>query len=207
VAIDSTEPKIVPRWEWRTFAKSLAALEARAAGGKGAGPRQSDEIYLLNLRGPHNAKIRGGVLDIKQLQQVNAEGLELWSPAFKGTFPLSQVQLGGAFVAWALPAPQFGRDIYTLEQFLGEIAARSQALRVVRVKKNRRGFTLSGCTAEFAGVVVDGIACESFCLEHENPALIVAALKDLALASQPNINYPEGLKRALGMGREALAAA
>ena len=116
-------------------------------------------------------------------------------------------QLGAAYAAWALPPPLFSRDIYTLEQFLDEIAAHSDALRVARVKKSRRGFTVGGCTAEFAGVVVDGIACESFCLEHENPALIVAALKELGLASHPNINYPEGLKRALGIGRETLAAA
>jgi len=207
MAPGSIESKVVPRWEWRTFAKSLAALETRAGGVAGVAPRQSDEIYLLNLRGPHNAKVRGGVLDIKQLREVNAEGLELWNPVFKGTFPLSRAQLDDAFAAWELPLPQFTRDVYTLEQFLDEIAARSQALRVARVTKSRRGFTVGGCTAEFAGVVVDGVACESFCLEHENPALIVTALKQLGLESQSNINYPEGLKRVLGIGRETLAAA
>ncbi len=204
---ESVAAKIVPRWEWRTFAQSLASLEARATGVAGVAPRQSDEIYLLNLRGPHNAKIRGGAFDIKQLQQVSAEGLELWSPAFKGNFPLTAAQLRDAFSAWALPPPDFARDGYTLEQFLGEVALPALGLRVARVAKVRRGFVFGGCTAEFAGVVVDGVACETFCLEHENPALILAALTQLRLTPQANVNYPEGLKRALGIGRAALAAA
>ncbi len=199
--------KIVPRWEWRIFAKSLAALAARVPEVAGVAARQSEEIYLLNLRGAHNAKIRGGAFDIKQLREVNAAGLELWSPAFKGEFPLSRGQLQQAFAAWALPAPDFARDIYSLDQFLGEVALPALGLRVARVAKARRGFVYGGCTAEFAGVEVDGVACETFCLEHENPALILAALGQLGLVSQANVNYPEGLKRALGIGRAALAAA
>jgi hypothetical protein len=205
--LETTESRIVPRWEWRTFAVSLAAVEARVPAAQSALPRHSDEIYLLNLYGPHNAKIRGGVLDIKQLRTVDRSGLELWSPAFKGAFPLSKAQLKDAFSAWALPLPQISRETYALEHFLDEIAVRSPSLRVASVSKTRRGFTLDGCTAEFAGVIVDGIACESFCLEHENPSLITNALKQLGLTSQENISYPEGLKRALGIGRAALVAA
>ena len=196
---------VIPRWEWRTFALTLDQLEAHIGAVARVSPRESDELYLLNLRGPHNAKIRGGVLDIKQLQEVNAGGLELWKPVFKAAFPLAAAGLRDAFTAWALPAPMVARDTYTLDQFLAEVAAPNPALRVAKVRKARRGFTFGGCTAEFAGVMVNGIACESFCLEHEDPSLILAALKELGLASQANINYPEGLKRALGLSREALA--
>ena len=197
-----------PRWEWRTFAQSLPALKKAVGNAAGtAAPRASAEIYLLNLRGPHNAKIRNNVLDIKRLQQVSADGLELWSPAFKGSFPASRAQLGDAFAAWGLAAPAFARDSYTLDQFLAEIVAPHHALRRVEVGKNRSGFEFGNCIAEFAEVVVNGIACESFCLEHENPALILAALRQLHLQPRANINYPEGLKRALGIASPALAAA
>lgn len=197
---------VIPRWEWRTFAVILNQLEARIGAAAQVSSRDSDELYLLNLEGPHNAKIRGGVLDIKQLQEVNADGLELWKPAFKAAFPLAAAALRDAFKAWALPTPALARDTYTLDQFLAEVAAPHPALHVAKVRKARRGFTFGGCTAEFASVVVDSHACASFCLEHENPMLIMAALKELRLASQANINYPEGLKRALGLSREPLAA-
>lgn len=197
---------VIPRWEWRTFALTLDKLEARIGAAGRVSPRESDELYLLNLQGPHNAKVRGSVLDIKQLQEVNADGLELWKPVFKGAFPLAVAALRDAFTAWALPAPTFARDTYTLDQFLAEVAAPDPALRVAKVRKARRGFTCGGCTAEFASVVVDNNACASFCLEHENPVLIMAALKELGLASRANINYPEGLKRALGLSRESLAS-
>ena len=197
-----------PRWEWRTFAYSLSALKKLvSAGASDNAPRESSEIYLLNLRGPHNAKIRGGVLDIKRLHQVNADGLELWSPAFKAQFPLTRAQLADAFLAWGLAAPAFARESYTLEQFLAEIVAPHDALRRVEVRKNRSGFEFGGCIAEFADVAVDGVRCESFCIEHENPALILKALKRLHLQLEVNINYPEGLKRALGIASPALAAA
>jgi exopolyphosphatase / guanosine-5'-triphosphate,3'-diphosphate pyrophosphatase len=201
----STASTVVPRWEWRTFAKSLKALEASIPAAACALLRPSEEIYLLNLRGPHNAKIRGGILDIKQLQIVNAEGLELWRPAFKGAFPLSQAKLQDAFAAWALPQPQFSGEAYTLERFLEEIAVCSADLRITHVCKNRRGFSLGGCTAEFVDVIVNGISCESFCLEQEDPSLITKILKQLGLASRANINYPEGLKRALGISPIGMA--
>jgi hypothetical protein len=205
-APDNATP--APRWEWRTFAKTLPALRnAIGAIADAAAPRESGEIYLLNLYGPHNAKIRNGVLDIKHLHQVNADGLELWNPAFKAQFPVTRGQLAEAFLAWGLAAPSFARESYTLEQFLAEIVAPHDALRRVDVKKTRSGFEFGGCIAEFAGVVVNGVACESFCLEHENPALILAALKQLHLQLQANINYPEGLKRALGVANPALVAA
>jgi hypothetical protein len=37
-------------------------------------------------------------------------------------------------------------------------------------------------------------------LEHEQTGPILEALNDLGLVNVPNINYPLGLKRALGLG-------
>ena len=63
------------RWEWRTFSPSLADLEAKIGSAVRIAPRQSDEIYLLNSATPHSAKIRGAVLEVKQLVQVDARRL------------------------------------------------------------------------------------------------------------------------------------
>ena len=70
---DSTN---APRWEWRTFGVSLSDIEAKIGLAARIAPRQSDEIYLLNFATPHSAKIRGGVLEVKRLLQVNPSGLE-----------------------------------------------------------------------------------------------------------------------------------
>ncbi len=47
--------------------------------------------------------IRGGVLDIKRLRQIDADGLELWEPVFKAGFSLSRSDLAAASTVWALP--------------------------------------------------------------------------------------------------------
>jgi hypothetical protein len=39
-----------------------------------------------SLRASQNAKIRDGILDVKGLQQVDVNGLELWEPVLKAKF-------------------------------------------------------------------------------------------------------------------------
>lgn len=190
---------IVPRWEWRCFAHALAAVAQSAAIPADAKPRESDEIYLLDMRGPQNAKIRDDVLDIKILHQTDADGLELWEPVFKASFPLSAADVAAAFVVWELPPTALPRANYTIGQFLDEVVPLQTDLRVVRVHKSRRGFTFAGCIAELAKLTVDATTIDSFSLEHENPATVVAAVRKLGLDPKGNTNYPLGLKRLLGL--------
>lgn len=204
-----TAPEIcaTPRWEWRTFGPTLASLEAKIGAVADVAPHESEEIYLLNFAGPDNAKIRDGVLDIKQLQQVDSSGLELWKPMFKAAFPLSAALLQSALSVWRVPAPfRFEREAYTLEQFLSELVAPHGALRPVRVDKTRRAFSFAGCSAEFVRVHIDGLVQESFCIEDEEPARVIAALRELGLNSHANVNFPAGLKRALVPSLETPAA-
>ena len=185
------------RWEWRTFSPSLADLEAKIGLAVRIAPRQSDEIYLLNSVTPHSAKIRGAVLEVKRLVQVDPSGLELWSPAFKAAFPVSAPMLQSAFSALGLPHPTTQRRAYTLDEFLAEIVDRNAALRAVQVSKWRHQFVFGGCTAELVRLRIDAILQDSFCIEDVAPARIIAALHKLGLDSHANINFPAGLKRAL----------
>jgi exopolyphosphatase/guanosine-5'-triphosphate,3'-diphosphate pyrophosphatase len=108
------EAKIVPRWEWRTFDSSLNAIEGRVAAAlEQVVPHTSAEIYLLRLGGPQNAKIRGGILDVKRLRQVDANGFELWEPLLKAKFPLNQNDVAAVFLEWQLSFPGLGRKTYT----------------------------------------------------------------------------------------------
>lgn len=185
------------RWEWRTFGPSLAGLEAKIGLAGEITPRQSDEIYLLNSATPHSAKIRGSVLEVKRLEKVDPSGLELWSPAFKAAFPLSAPMLQSAFSALGLPHPKIQRGTYALDEFLAKIVGLNAAFRSVRVKKARRQFIFGGCTAELVRLRIGAIVQDSFCIEDEAPARIIAALRELGLDSHANINYPSGLERAL----------
>jgi exopolyphosphatase/guanosine-5'-triphosphate,3'-diphosphate pyrophosphatase len=190
------EAKIVPRWEWRTFDASLNAIEDRiAAALERVAPHTSAEIYLLRLGGPQNAKIRDGILDVKRLQQVDVNGLELWEPVLKAKFPLSQNDVATAFLEWQLSPPELGRKTYTIDQFTNELPHPC----VTSVTKLRRRFTFAGCIAEFIRLSVDSLYLESFSLEHEQTGPVLKALSDLGLVTVSNTNYPLALKRALGL--------
>lgn len=193
------EPKTkrTPRWEWRTFGPSLSSLAAKIGLAAQIAPRQSDEIYLLNFATPHSAKIRGAMLDVKRLEQVDSNGLELWNPAFKAAFPLSAPMLQSAFSALDLPFPASQRGAYALDEFLKEVVDRSTALRAIRVNKARRRFAFCGCAAEFTHLRIAAVAQDSFCVENEEPTRVLAALRELGLDPHANISFPEGLKRAL----------
>jgi exopolyphosphatase / guanosine-5'-triphosphate,3'-diphosphate pyrophosphatase len=194
-----TSAMVIPRWEWRTFAPSLAALRRRVDGVAFDAPRESQETYLLCLRSSHNAKVRDGIMDLKWRKQVDPEGLELWDPVLKAAFPLDATLLPRLFEAWGLPIPALKRASYTLDQFLDEIMRPNPALRAVRTVKRREGFILDGTQCEFARIVADGVPLESFCVEHEDPSLVFHVIRSLALDSHQNINYPLGLKRALSL--------
>lgn len=194
--------KIVPRWEWRCFAPSLATIAQAIAIPSYAASRESDEIYVIDPRATENVKIRDGVLDIKRLRQTDANGLELWEPVLKAPFPLSRSDLAAASAAWRLPLQTLPREIYRIEQFIAEVISLRADLRVLRVHKSRRAFTFAGCIAELVRLTVESRTFESFSLEHEDPARILAALLMLGLDGHANTNYSLGLSRALGIERE-----
>jgi exopolyphosphatase / guanosine-5'-triphosphate,3'-diphosphate pyrophosphatase len=191
--------EIVLRWEWRCFAPSLATIAQAVAIPCDAASRESDEIYLLGLRGTENAKIRDGVLDIKRIRQIDADGLELWEPVLKARFPLSRSDLAAASAVWSLPPETMPCETYTIEQFIAGLNSLRPDLHAVRVHKSRRAFTFSGCIAELVRLAVESRTLQSFSLEHEDPKHILAALLALGLDGHANTNYPLGLRRALGL--------
>jgi hypothetical protein len=194
---------VVPRWEWRCFAPSLALLERAVAIPSDVVPRDSDEIYILDPTAPvtENVKIRDGVLDIKRLGQTDADGLELWEPVFKARFPLGRGDVAAAFAGWTPPLAALSRESYSIEQLIGDVIAPRPALRVARVHKSRRSFAFADCPAELVRLTVESIPVQSFSLEHEDPQRILAALRKLGLDGHANTSYPLGLERALGVAR------
>ncbi len=79
---------IAPRWEWRTFGDDFGAAEDRFAGLEPERSEDGDETYLLSTEGDASVKIRAGLMDVKTLQAVDADGLEQWLPVMKASDPL-----------------------------------------------------------------------------------------------------------------------
>jgi exopolyphosphatase/guanosine-5'-triphosphate,3'-diphosphate pyrophosphatase len=77
--------EVVPRWEWRTF-DDLRNAERYFAELRPERVEESDETYLLSRLSDASVKVRGGVLDVKRLERVNADRLERWRPVLKAPF-------------------------------------------------------------------------------------------------------------------------
>ncbi len=189
---------VIPRWEWRTFAASFGDAERGVRELEASDAQESDEVYFLAPGSDANVKIRNGLMDIKTLEQVNADSLEQWRPVMKGEFPLSAPDVEKVCAALQVTPPA-AREVYTLEQLQAELTHLSRGVRVVRVHKKRRRGTVGGCLAEVTEVVADGQATRTVAIECEDPTRVQAAVQEMGLDRFENVNYPRGLKRLVGM--------
>jgi hypothetical protein len=123
----------------------------------------------------------------------------LWEPVLKARFPLGLKEVATIFGPWWPPPTASIRDSYSFEQLVEDVVTPRPALRLVAVRKSRRGFTFAGCLAEFTKVSAGSVSVQSFSLEHEDPRRVLAALRTLGLKARANTNYILGLKRALGL--------
>jgi exopolyphosphatase/guanosine-5'-triphosphate,3'-diphosphate pyrophosphatase len=190
---------IVPRWEWRTFGDQVGGADERFASSPPQGSQEGDEVYLLSPAVDANVKIRNQLMDIKSLQQVNADGLEQWKPVLKEAFPLSAALVGQVFDALGIATPQLARAAYTLDQLIAELVEPAGRVRKVAVHKKRVQYRIGGCLAETTELVVDRRGTRTIAIESEDPGCVMAALRELRLDRIENVSYPRGLKRLVGM--------
>jgi exopolyphosphatase / guanosine-5'-triphosphate,3'-diphosphate pyrophosphatase len=184
---------IVPRWEWRVFGPGLGAAEDAFAALTPGPVQDSDELYLLSAA-DSNVKVRDDLLDIKLLREVDADGLERWEPVLKQGFPLPAAQVPAVLDALGIPLPpRLAREAYTLGQLLAELVERSGQARAVRVHKRRVRYRLGGCMAELADLEVGGQPVRTIAIESEDPAAVLAAVRQVGLDGQGNTSYPRGL--------------
>ena len=94
---------ILPRWEWRTFGRRFGAAENAFAAMTSTGVQESDELYLISADGD-TVKVRDGLMDIKRLREVDADGLQRWEPVLKADFPISTIDVASVFEALTLAA-------------------------------------------------------------------------------------------------------
>ena len=190
---------IIPRWEWRTFTNDLGKAEENIRKSPEGKTRESSEVYILSEVSMDNTKVRDNLMDIKTLQQVNDDRLELWLPIMKGTFPLPVAEIEKVFKCFKVALPKFNRSEYTFEQYVDEVIKPSKLLKAVNVVKKRTGFTINNCIVEIAEVKVEDKWIKTASVEMEDPALVIKTVRELGLDTFPNINYLRGLKNMVGM--------
>lgn len=191
--------EIIPRWEWRTFQQDLGTAEENIRKHQEGKTRESSEVYILSEVSMDNTKVRDSLMDIKTLQQVNENRLELWMPIMKGSFPLPASEIEKVFKCFRVSLPKLEREEYTFEQYLDELIKTSGLLKAVDVHKKRTGFTINNCIVEIAEVTANGKTIKTAAVEMEDPELVYKTVVELGLNIFPNINYLRGLKNIVGM--------
>lgn len=184
---------IIPRWEWRSFGQRFGAAETRLAALMPDGVQESDEIYLLTGTGD-NVKVRAGLMDIKVLREVNADGLEQWTPVMKAAFPLSSADAAKTIESLRIPVPSLSRASYTLDELIAALGESGAVVRTVDVHKRRVRYKVSGCTAELSDVVANGKPTRTIAVESENAQAVARAVRGLGLGGYTNTSYPRGLQ-------------
>ena len=117
----------------------------------------------------------------------------------EGHLPPTAAEVQIVFKALRVAPPPLARADYALGQFVGELAAPGGPLRAVEVHKKRARYEVGGCMAELTEVVADGKKRRTVATESEDPARVIAAVRELGLEGFENINYPRGLKQLVGM--------
>jgi exopolyphosphatase/guanosine-5'-triphosphate,3'-diphosphate pyrophosphatase len=141
---------IIPRWEWRTFDASLREVAKALLRHRSGSDQHSDELYFLSTRA--NVKVRDGLMDIKVLREVDANGLQQWLPVMKTGFPLPAAEAGRVFEALDVGDPPAASPSHTLDQFVETLARLPEPIRAVNVHKIRRRCTVGTVMAEVSDV-------------------------------------------------------
>jgi exopolyphosphatase/guanosine-5'-triphosphate,3'-diphosphate pyrophosphatase len=196
--VSSNLAGIVPRWEWRTFGERFGAAEKHLAALTPDSLKESDETYLLSLESDASVKVRDGLMDVKRLEHVGADGLEQWRPVLKAEFPLAAADVTSLLAALGVEGAKLTRQAYTLDQLVEDVVDPSDVLRAVDVHKHRTRYAPGGCMAELTGVRAGSRSTRTIAIESTDPALVVATRRDLCLTSRPNVSFARGLKRLVG---------
>ena len=178
------------RWEWRTFGDEFGAAEDRLGSLPVKQVTDSDETYLLASEDGSAVKIRDGLMDIKLLEDVDGDGLELWKPIMKSPLPVSAADAGRVLAALGVSVQTLDRHAYGL----ADLADASSEVATVAVHKKRRHVHIGDCLAELTDLRVGDRTTRTIAIESERAADVIAAVRELELESRPNVSMPRILK-------------
>jgi len=88
----------------------------------------------------------------------------------------------------------------TPTEFVDELGRTNPDVLAVDVHKRRERFSVHGCIAELTDARAGNASTQTFAIESEDAAQVVAALRALGLEDRPNVSFPRGLKALVGFG-------
>jgi hypothetical protein len=192
---------IIPRFEFRAFAQNFGMAEEKIRKiAEFERFRESSEIYILSTANNHNnTKIRNNMMDIKRFVKEK-RGLQQWEPKMKAEFPIKvNVICDEVFPAFGAAVPAFHRSEYTLAQFLEDIIKPRSDLALAYVFKRRYGYSVKGCQAEIADLLINGAAIKTLAVESVDVEAVLKVKATLGLEEYENVNYILAIKRIIGM--------
>ena len=196
----------MPRWEWRAFGDDFGDAERTFGGLSIERVDESDELYLLSRESDASVKVRAGRMDVKELQSVDDDGLEQWKPVLKAAFPLSPDDMDTVMRALGVGGARgIERDECSLDRLLEDVVDPNPDLLAVEVHKHREHYTLGGCMAELSEIKTEQGGRRTIAVESEDPAAVIAAVRELRLGSRRNVNLPRGLKALADFGARRYA--
>src|SRR4029077_15558415 len=94
---------------------------------------------------------------------------------------------------------------YTLSEFLDEVVGPHPDLLAVEVHKRRERYTVGGCAAEGSEIRTGRGSTYTVAIESEDASRVITTVRDVGLASRPNVSLVRGLKAIVGFGMERFA--
>ena len=196
-------PVSLPQWQWRTFGDDLTWLSRRLDAPDLGRGRWTDEVHLVCLRSSHHAWLLRDTLELRWRKEVGPEGFELWDPILRATLPFDPASVSRLFAAWGLTRDASALGFADTRSFIELLEQSTPDVRVVRLARRRERTMVDGIDCSYETITVGPDArWQSFAVEHEDPTVIAHALRTLGLDARDNINFIQGLKRALGFADE-----
>ncbi|MCF7923370.1 MAG: hypothetical protein K9M55_11785 [Candidatus Marinimicrobia bacterium] len=160
---------------------------------------KSEETYLLVPQRDLNVKIRNQIFDVKQKLKVNSDGLEQWLPILKVEFPMSQEAFKKIAALLGLQGHPLGDSLSELD-FISAMGLES-TISPVRLTKMREKYELQGVAGEFTHLQIGKKNVFTIAFEHVDAKKIGQIRNHLAIEDLMNENYPQALKRLMGIVR------
>ncbi|WP_423983274.1 Ppx/GppA family phosphatase [Ilumatobacter sp.] len=164
----------------------------------------SDERYFLSSRSDASVKVRDGLMDVKVLLDVDDNGVQLWTPTLKATFPVSIDDARTVLSALGIEPPDDLNASYSMEA-LTELIEVQPDLFTVAVHKERTHYDLDGCAVEVTEVGAAGLTTRTATIESTDPSRVIDTVRRCGCAGRRNVPVASGLKSLAGIGARRLA--
>ena len=196
---------IVPRWEWRTFGTSFGEATERLDRVEPHAVNDSDEVYFVSVRSDASVKVRDGLMDVKHLEAVDDDGLELWLPVMKAEFPLSSADVGSVMQALGVAVAVRPDSQYSVAELIDEVVGAHAELLAIPVHKRRVRHLIDDCMVELTEISTDAQTTGTLAIESADPARVTRTRILFGLDDQPNVCVARGLKTLVGFGSRRYA--